>query len=124
MAIRTTDVVSYTQPSSAFPSIFSRHIAVRMHNGQISSFSKLKRKLLAALPEPLFLFPQGHTDSEYAFAVFLSHLQAPESQAPFDHREMRQAMLATIADFNRWAKEAGVEEVSPLSDAGERVTTD
>ncbi|KAI3484324.1 hypothetical protein L1887_52637 [Cichorium endivia] len=30
-----------------------------MHNGQISDFSRIKRRVLAALPEPLFLFPQG-----------------------------------------------------------------
>ena len=82
-----------------------------MHNGQISGFPRIKRRLLAALPEELFLYPQGHTDSEFAFAVFLSHLKDPSSQAPLDYREMQSAMLATIQDFNGWAKQAGVEEV-------------
>ncbi|PWN94484.1 N-terminal nucleophile aminohydrolase [Tilletiopsis washingtonensis] len=86
-----------------------------MHNGQISGFPRIKRRLLAALPEELFLYPQGHTDSEFAFAVFLSHLKDPSSQAPLDYREMQSAMLATIQDFNGWAKQAGVEEPSLMN---------
>ncbi|KAK0556899.1 glutamine amidotransferase subunit [Tilletia horrida] len=81
-----------------------------MHNGQISSFHLIKRRVLASLPDELFLLPQGHTDSEYAFAVFLSHLRDPERRGAFSWTELRDAMLATIRDFNRWAKEAGVAE--------------
>ncbi|CEH17998.1 n-terminal nucleophile aminohydrolase [Ceraceosorus bombacis] len=86
-----------------------------MHNGAISSFSKIKRRLLQSLPEELFLYPQGHTDSEYAFAVFLSHLPDPASQSPTDHKVLQNAMLKTIADFNRWAREAGVDEPSLMN---------
>ncbi|KDN52432.1 N-terminal nucleophile aminohydrolase, partial [Tilletiaria anomala UBC 951] len=86
-----------------------------MHNGQISSFSRVKRRLLAALPEELFLYPQGHTDSELAFCVFLSHLRDPLRCGTFAWRELREAMLATIADFNAWAKEAGVQEPSLMN---------
>lgn len=83
----------------------------RMHNGQISQFSKIKRKLLAALPEPLFLMPMGQTDSEYAFALYLSHLKDPESLDKFSYHELKDAMLHTIQDINRWSKEAGIKEV-------------
>lgn len=86
-----------------------------MHNGQISEFSKIKRKVLASLPEPLFLFPQGHTDSEFAFAVFLSHLGNPLQTEPFSYKELRDAMLATIHDFNTWAREAGIREPSLMN---------
>lgn len=82
-----------------------------MHNGQISDFYKIKRRLLAALPEPLFLFPQGHTDSEFAFALFLSHIRDPLRKEEFDYRELKDAMLRTIHDLNQWSREAGVEEV-------------
>ncbi|WFD29991.1 glutamine amidotransferase subunit [Malassezia sp. CBS 17886] len=82
----------------------------RMHNGQISEFGKIKRRLMDALPEPLFLFPQGHTDSEYAFALFLSHLQNPESMEEFSHRELKDAMLRTIRDINAWSREAGIQQ--------------
>lgn len=67
-----------------------------MHNGGIAQFDKvmlshihtyiqtsihpfslqIKRKLLGALPEELFLFVQGNTDSEWAFALFLSFVSA------------------------------------------------
>lgn len=43
-----------------------------MHNGGIAEFERMKRKLQDSLPEDLFLFPQGNTDSEWAFALFLS----------------------------------------------------
>ncbi|KAK0569254.1 glutamine amidotransferase subunit [Tilletia horrida] len=85
-----------------------------MHNGQISSFHLIKRRVLASLPDELFLLPQGHTDSEYAFAVFLSHLRNPNAPS-FAWTELRDAMLATIRDFNRWAKEAGVQEPSLMN---------
>ena len=83
----------------------------RMHNGQISQFSKIKRRLLAALPEPLFLMPMGQTDSEYAFALYLSHLKDPETSEKFSYHELKEAMLRTIQDINQWSREAGIEEV-------------
>lgn len=83
-----------------------------MHNGQISGFQAIKRRALASLSDELFLFPQGHTDSEIAFTVFLNHLREPKRAGAFDYRELREAMLATIRSFNAWAREASVEEVS------------
>lgn len=90
-----------------------------MHNGQISQFSKIKRRLLAALPEPLFLWPQGHTDSEFTFALFLSHLKNPSSMEEFSYKELKDAVLMTIRDINQWSKEAGIEEVRVVSYAAE-----
>jgi glutamine amidotransferase len=46
-----------------------------MHNGGIAEFERMKRKLQDSLPEELFLFPQGNTDSEWAFALFLSFVK-------------------------------------------------
>lgn len=43
-----------------------------MHNGGIAEFEKIKRKLQNSLSEELFLFVEGNTDSEWAFALFLS----------------------------------------------------
>lgn len=43
-----------------------------MHNGGIAEFEKMKRRLQSSLPEELFLFVEGNTDSEWAFALFLS----------------------------------------------------
>lgn len=83
-----------------------------MHNGQLSSFSALKRTLLNSLEDDLLNFPQGQTDSEWAFALFLSHLERPGREEEFDWRELKEAMSRTIQDLNRWAREKGVQEVS------------
>jgi glutamine amidotransferase len=47
-----------------------------MHNGGIAEFDKIKRKLQNCLSEELFLFVQGNTDSEWAFALFLSFVSS------------------------------------------------
>lgn len=83
-----------------------------MHNGQISSFPKLKRTLLSSLDDELLDFPQGQTDSEWAFALFLSHLDRPHREEAFAWKELKTAMEKTIADLNAWAKSKGVQEVS------------
>lgn len=83
-----------------------------MHNGQISSFGLLKRTLLGSLNDDMLNFPQGQTDSEWAFALFLSHLDRPDRQEPFEWKELKEAMDKTIQCLNRWAKDRGVKEVS------------
>jgi len=45
-----------------------------MHNGSIEGFSRIKRRLRESLPDPLYDAVQGTTDSEHAFALFLSFL--------------------------------------------------
>ncbi|KAI8138952.1 nucleophile aminohydrolase [Fennellomyces sp. T-0311] len=85
-----------------------------MHNGGIAQFEKIKRKLQNSLPEELFLFVQGSTDSEWAFALFLSFLANPKADT-FDHQELKSAMLKTIAQLNEWADEAGITEPSLLN---------
>ncbi|ORZ19903.1 nucleophile aminohydrolase [Absidia repens] len=85
-----------------------------MHNGGIAQFDKLKRKLVNALPEKLFLFVQGSADSEWAFALFLSFLSNPEADH-FEHQELKEAMIKTIGQLNAWAEELGITEPSLLN---------
>ncbi|KAG2215681.1 hypothetical protein INT45_000001 [Circinella minor] len=85
-----------------------------MHNGGIAQFEKIKRKLQNALPEELFLWVEGSTDSEWAFALFLSFLDNPSADT-FDHQELKAAMLKTIAQLNEWAEEANITEPSLLN---------
>ncbi|CAE6449711.1 unnamed protein product [Rhizoctonia solani] len=61
-----------------------------MHNGGIADFHLIKRKLQSSLSDELFAVPQGNTDSEWAFALFLSFL-------------------------NQWAKEAKITEPSLMN---------
>lgn len=57
-----------------------------MHNGCIADFHKIKRRLQNDLSDEMFSVPQGNTDSEWSFALFLdqlaqvtSHLHSSES---------------------------------------------
>ncbi|KIR58710.1 hypothetical protein I312_102825 [Cryptococcus bacillisporus CA1280] len=77
-----------------------------MHNGEINDFPKIKRALQQSLPEELFLYPSGYTDSEWAFMVFLSKLKDPHARS-FTHVELRDAMMETIHCINKLCKGAG-----------------
>ncbi|CAJ0914787.1 13556_t:CDS:2, partial [Entrophospora sp. SA101] len=85
-----------------------------MHNGHIQDFYKIKRKLVQSLKEDIFLFVQGNTDSEWAFALFLNQLSDPKN-GPFSHEILRSAMLKTIQQLNIWAEEEGINEPSLLN---------
>ncbi|KAG1217315.1 hypothetical protein G6F35_009267 [Rhizopus arrhizus] len=85
-----------------------------MHNGGIAEFEKIKRKLQNFLPEELYLFVQGNTDSEWAFALFLSFLPNPNANC-FEYQELKDAMLKTVAQLNEWAEEYDITEPSLLN---------
>ncbi|KAG8815298.1 hypothetical protein FRC17_000751 [Serendipita sp. 399] len=92
-----------------------------MHNGGIASFEVLKRSLQALLPDDIFSIPQGNTDSEWAFALFLSilakhiHPKPLLSPDPIPHLVLRQAMLDTIHQLNTLAQKHGITEPSLLN---------
>ncbi|CDZ97042.1 Glucosamine 6-phosphate synthetases, contain amidotransferase and phosphosugar isomerase domains [Phaffia rhodozyma] len=104
-----------------------------MHNGGIASFHLIKRRLQQSLPENLFLFPQGTTDSEWAFALFLSFLpqdllfpegsdvpggkcnKSKRAQGRFSTRLLQEAMLKTIRKLNEWTKQVGATEPSLMN---------
>lgn len=46
-----------------------------MHNGGIAEFPRIKRRLQKDLPDVAFDMVQGNTDSEWAFALFLSKVR-------------------------------------------------
>ncbi|WVN85295.1 uncharacterized protein L203_100440 [Cryptococcus depauperatus CBS 7841] len=85
-----------------------------MHNGEINEFSKIKRALQQSLPEELYLYPSGNTDSEYAFMVFLSKLKDPHARS-FTHVELKDAMMETIQFINKLCKDYGVTGPSLLN---------
>jgi predicted glutamine amidotransferase len=81
-----------------------------MHNGGIAEFNKIKRTLQKSLSDEIFEVVNGNTDSEWAFALFLSKL--PDAKAKtFTTNVLKQAMLDTIAHLNEMADEAGITEV-------------
>jgi len=85
-----------------------------MHNGGIEQFPKIKRRLQQELPDEIFNVVNGNTDSEWAFALFLSKLRHPNAQS-FTHVELQNAMLETIAAINQFSEEAGVNEPSLMN---------
>lgn len=91
-------------------------------------FQKIKRQLQMHLSDEVFNVVQGNTDSEWAFALFLSkvclrqllyrkarlrspqQLQNPNAKT-FTTNELKKAMLDTIAQLNEFADERHIAEV-------------
>jgi len=85
-----------------------------MHNGGIAQWEHIKRILQKDLPDVAFNMVQGNTDSEWAFALFLSKLPDPNART-FTPDILRRAMLDTIASLNEFAEAAGVTEPSLMN---------
>ncbi|KAJ7293534.1 N-terminal nucleophile aminohydrolase [Mycena rebaudengoi] len=85
-----------------------------MHNGGIAQWPLIKRSLQKVLPDVAFNMVQGNTDSEWAFALFLSKLPDPDART-FTPDILRRAMLDTISSFNAFAEEAGITEPSLMN---------
>ncbi|KAJ7630895.1 nucleophile aminohydrolase [Roridomyces roridus] len=85
-----------------------------MHNGGIAQWPLVKRSLQRDLPDVAFHMVQGNTDSEWAFALFLSKLPDPDAQT-FTPDVLRRAMLDTIAALNEFAEAAGITEPSLMN---------
>ena len=85
-----------------------------MHNGFISHFRKIKRRLQLLLKEDLFHFVQGSTDSEWSFALFLNQLGDP-IHGQYSPEDIRITLLKTIAVINSLCREAGITQPSLLN---------
>ncbi|KAH7925210.1 N-terminal nucleophile aminohydrolase [Leucogyrophana mollusca] len=85
-----------------------------MHNGGISDFPLIKRRLQTALSDEIFNVVQGNTDSEWAFALFLAQLPDPNAKC-FPPEVLKRAMLDTIATLNTYAEDAGITEPSLMN---------
>jgi glutamine amidotransferase len=89
--------------------------------GAIGGFNGIKRQLMNSLREEYFIFVQGNTDSEWAFAVFLNELEtldAKPAEYPhggFGHEKLRLAMMNTIRNINQWCTQSGEQEPSMLN---------
>ncbi|TEB35213.1 glutamine amidotransferase [Coprinellus micaceus] len=85
-----------------------------MHNGSIADFDSIKRRLQSDLPDIAFDTVKGNTDSEWAFAVFISKLPDPKAKS-FSPAVLRKAMESTIAQLNVYRKQYGSTEPSLLN---------
>ncbi|CCG25120.1 Dug3 protein [Candida orthopsilosis Co 90-125] len=85
-----------------------------MHNGGISCFNLIKKKLINHLDDKYFLYIQGSTDSECCFALFLDTLNKmgydPSSRdTKFSHTILKKAILETIELIKNWQTEVTSE---------------
>lgn len=95
---------------------FTFHSLMFMHNGGISNFSHVKRKLINHIKDEYFLFLQGSTDSECCFALFLDTLDKmghDPSGKHFTDSVLREALLKTIEYLKEWTKD--IQEPSLLN---------
>ncbi|KAF9932809.1 hypothetical protein BGZ65_004330 [Modicella reniformis] len=83
-----------------------------MHNGLIADFHLIKCRVQESLSDEIYLSVNGNTDSEWAFAVFLSQLETPCQTEPFCHNVLKEALLKTISKFNTWLQSAGIISTS------------
>jgi glutamine amidotransferase len=89
--------------------------------GAVGGFDTIKRRLMNTVKEEYFLFVQGNTDSEWAFAVFLTELAElgcnPAETKPggFGHAKLRTAMTNTISKLNELQQDLDVTEPSLLN---------
>lgn len=93
---------------------FVYHTLMFMHNGHISGFSKIKRRLSMHIKEEYFLFVQGGTDSEWAFALYLDCLNKlgydpASSTSQFPTSILRKALNKTIELLKDWTTEVSNE---------------
>lgn len=52
---------------------FAYHNMLFMHNGQIGNYAKVRRQLEELIPDELYGYRQGSTDSELLFLLLIAH---------------------------------------------------
>jgi len=85
-----------------------------MHNGGISQFQRIRRKLLALLNDEIFTWIKGQTDSEHVFALLMQHIAETRGAGPrLTEDELKQCFQKTFDVIQTLKVEAGIgEEVS------------
>jgi ergothioneine biosynthesis protein EgtC len=84
-----------------------------MHNGWISGFSRIKRRMREGLADEIYDGIQGTTDSEHAFALFLHHLY--KHMQDYSMTTLTKAMRNTVASIERWSIRAGARRPSHMN---------
>ena len=106
--VRAASVGMEVSEANCHPFQYGRYLW--MHNGEVASFARIKRRLRHSLPDRLYEAVRGSTDSEHAFAVFLDRLG--DTEAPRTPRDIARALVETVARLEEWTAEAGTEAPS------------
>ncbi|RQM25559.1 hypothetical protein B5M09_005468 [Aphanomyces astaci] len=105
--VRAASIGSLTSETNCHPFTFDKYLF--MHNGGVSDFHKIKRKLIDRLSDVAYKMIRGSTDSEHwcthddlsSFALFLTHLEELGSlDQEFSGKDMRHALGTTIRTLN------------------------
>lgn len=84
-----------------------------MHNGEVASFSRIKRRLLRDLTDTAYHTIAGSTDSELVFAMIIDALGEHIHDASLE--QMAEAMIQVIEQVEAAAAEIGSSESSHLN---------
>ncbi|MGI9224867.1 MAG: ergothioneine biosynthesis protein EgtC [Woeseiaceae bacterium] len=84
-----------------------------MHNGRVSGFRRMKRYIRQQISDEYYDNINGTTDSEHAFALFLSLLNGRSKD--YDINDLAKALGETIHKLEQWASEHEIEEPSDFN---------
>ena len=84
-----------------------------MHNGFVSQFRLIKRRLRESLSDPFYDIIEGTTDAEHAFALFLENLG--DLEATHTPEALGAALRKTIETIEAYTRDAGIAEPSFLN---------
>jgi len=91
--IRATSGAAISE-ENCHPFVFGRWMF--MHNGAVSHFLRVKRKLVQSIPDDIFYAIKGATDSEHVFALFLDLLGKSRDDPNITPHIMRDTLIKTI----------------------------
>lgn len=117
--VRAASPRSGVAESNCHPFAFGRFLF--MHNGHVGGFGAVRRKMLMGLAEDAFAMIQGSTDSEHAFAVFLTELLGEVGSAvdldkvEIAPQQLLQILMRCIRRIIALGRECGVSEASFLN---------
>jgi ergothioneine biosynthesis protein EgtC len=101
--VRAASEGSGIDEANCHPFRSDRHLF--MHNGEITGFAQIRRKLIESISDEAFGHIGGNTDSEHVFALFLDELgRRPEEEPEMRMLEaLNRAILRLLALVERHA---------------------
>lgn len=84
-----------------------------MHNGMLSGFKQMRRRMLRVMNDTAYDAIQGSTDSEHLFGLFLNHIEDPHGHVSCE--EMVQAMQHMFSDLSTLMIEHEIKQHSYLN---------
>lgn len=84
-----------------------------MHNGRVPGFRRMKRYIRERIRDDFYDNILGTTDSEHAFALFLTQLSRRLRDYELD--DLVKAMKTTIRKLERWAASRDIREPSDFN---------